>query len=35
MAHVMGKGRLLGLTSFDWAVLLVGTTLSGVLASLF
>ena len=33
MTHV--TSRLFGLTAFDWAVLLVGTTGCGILTSLF
>jgi len=33
--HVTRKSRLLGLTSFDWAVLLIGMTVCATLTSLF
>ena len=35
MAYVAREGRLFGLTPTDWAVLLVGMMLCGVLTPLF
>ena len=35
MTYLVSQGRLFGLTLFDWALLLLGMTLCGVLTSLF
>ena len=35
MAHVVSGGRLFELRTFDWSILLVGVTLSGMLVMLF
>jgi hypothetical protein len=35
MGNLLSDGRVLGLTSFDWAVLLGGMVVCGFLPSLF